>query len=72
MNSITATVNMSRQIHEERTGFPIVKGVDKTLQILASKGWGTQAVHQDDSGSSSKTTDTSGWQLFITKHDVEA
>ena len=72
MNSLTATVSMSKQVHGEHAGFPIVKGVENTLQILASKGWGTQAVRQNDSGSSSKTNDASGWQLFITKHDVEA
>ena len=64
VSTITATVSISKQSDEGSISFPYVKGSDKTLQVLASKGWGAQAVHQDTDDS----TSTSGWQLFITSH----
>ena len=64
VSTITATVSISKQNDEGIISFPYVKGSDKTLQVLASKGWGAQAVHQDSDDSAS----ISGWQLFITSH----
>lgn len=67
LSSLTATVKISKA-DDEFVTFPYVKGSDNTLQVLASKGWGAQAVRQDITDSTSDGT-SSGWQLFITAHE---
>jgi hypothetical protein len=66
-NMIEATVNLSRQSKDDDV-FPYVLGSDNTLQILASNGWGIQAVRQAMTSDNGNT----GWQLFITAHETSA
>ncbi|KAL3782540.1 hypothetical protein HJC23_005214 [Cyclotella cryptica] len=68
-NEIEAVVNLSRQSNDSAV-FPHVLGSENTLQILASNGWGTQAVRQVVSGKGE--TGNTGWQLFITAHETSA
>lgn len=70
ISGITATVNISKQNDEDIVGrFPYVKGSENTLQVFAANGWGAQAVRQEEEGNNDDSI-TTGWQLFITAHNL--
>lgn len=70
LSAITATVSISKQSEEEIVQFPYVKGSENTLQVFASNGWGAQAVRQNEEDNSNDDNINTGWQLFITAHNL--